>query len=114
MSALMVHAMALGALQDIAQPVRCPDVPMIEKLGKAGGGESEPGARGVQAEQREDDQGREQPVHEDLDRMLVEAGQHLDAGRAVMKLMEPAPEKRDLMARAVPPVVDEGDRDIAE
>src|SRR6202035_277140 len=49
-SSLVMYAMALGTLKDIAQPVRCPDIPMIEKLGEAGCRESETSAGGIQAE----------------------------------------------------------------
>ena len=46
--------------------------------------------------------------------MLVEAGDHLDALRAVVDLVEPAPQEPDRVPPAVPPVVDEGEDHVAD
>src|SRR5579885_819578 len=46
--------------------------------------------------------------------VLVEVPDDLDTLRAVVDLVEPAPEEVRLVAEAVPPVVDEGERQVAD
>src|SRR5688572_30099970 len=46
--------------------------------------------------------------------MLVEARQELDAAGAVVQAMQPAPQARHRVPRAVPPVVDEGEDEVTE
>src|SRR5882757_4590364 len=46
--------------------------------------------------------------------MLVEACKHFNAGGAVVDLVQPSPQKWNLMARPVPPVIDKGDYNVAD
>src|SRR5437773_12409884 len=46
--------------------------------------------------------------------MNVVGGQCLDAARAVMKLMEDAPEQGRGMAGAMPPIYEEGEEEVSE
>src|ERR1022692_2416571 len=46
--------------------------------------------------------------------MLVEARQDFEPRRAVVDLMKPAPQKTIFVPRPVPPIIYEGDRDVAE
>jgi hypothetical protein len=108
-----VHEVRLGALDEVAHPVWRLHVPVEEQLQQPGQQERECGRRRVEAHhQIEDEQGAE-AVDEGLHRVLVEGGEQLDALRAVVELVEPAPEEVALVAQPVPPVVDEGDHQVA-
>ena len=61
-----------------------------------------------------EDAADDEPVGNELERVLVEARDHLDALRAVMQLMHPLPEELNLMAPAMPPVVHEREHQVAE
>src|SRR5262249_15580560 len=113
-SALMMHTVALGALDQEAEPARRTEVPVVEQLRNPGQKNRSAGARCVQAEQDIDDSRREHAVEEDLRRVLVEGSQDFDARWTVMDLVQRTPEERDLVPRAVPPVVDKRDDEIAE
>src|SRR6267154_6497837 len=46
--------------------------------------------------------------------MLVEACKYFNAGGAVVDLVQPSPQKWNLMASPVPPVIDKGDCNVAD
>jgi hypothetical protein len=58
------------------------------------------------AEKQVEDRGCKRRVGQDLDRVLIEGGDCLDAGRRVMDLVEDVPEAIE-MADAVPPIEEE-------
>ena len=89
---LVVDAVALGTLEEVAEPVGRPHVPVVDELGQARSGHRPGGGRGPQAHQQVEDRAREHAVGEDLERVLVEAGDDLDALGAVVDLVEDPPE----------------------
>src|SRR5262249_39822874 len=101
---LVMHAMALGTLHDEAEPVRRRHGPVVDQLGDAGERDGERRRLRAEPEAEIEDGARQHRVHENLERVLVEAGDDLDALRAVVYLMEPAPQEVDLVPPAMPPV----------
>mgnify|MGYP000629652979 CR=1 FL=1 len=108
---LMVHGMHFRALQHIAKPARRAHIGM---------GEQVEGRRQPQGHGRRSRAGTQHPVAGDhaqqhgsagVQRMGVERGQHLDAPRAVMQLVEHAPQQVGRMGGTVPPVKDKAGDD---
>lgn len=104
---LMVDPVHLGPLKEVTDPLRRPDVRVIEELADCG-------ARGIhgtpfegQAKERVDQCASDQRVHDHLTGMLVEGRDDFYPLGAVVDLVKQPPEEVDLMAPAVPPVEDE-------
>src|SRR5688572_14030889 len=103
---LVVNAVALRPLEEKAEPSWRRDVPVIHELAEAAQGHGSRGGLGPKSDKPENDGAGEKAVYHDFRRVLVEAGDDLDALRAVMHLVEGAPEERRLMPPAVPPVIE--------
>lgn len=111
---LVVHAVALRTLDDVAQPTRSRDVPVIEELRQPG--EQHGSGRGADVQSHDQVQhgARKEAVQGHLERVLVEARHHLQTARSMMNVMDVSPEERHGVPRTMPPVVDERDDAVAQ
>lgn len=109
-----MNAVGLGTLDEVADPARGADVPMV-KIFRDGGESGVEGAGDRIAAENEIDQGgADEGVDENFQRVLVEAGEEFDAGGAVMELVAEPPEEGGFVADAVPPVVNKGGDEIGD
>ena len=113
-SVLVMNAVHLRALENQADPARRRHVGVIEKFAEGGAKRVHRAGFRRQAEQGLDERAADQRVDGHLDRMLVERSDHLETLRAVVDLMEEAPEHIGLVARAMPPVEDEGRDEVGD
>lgn len=103
-----------GALKEVANPTRCAQVAVVEVLAEDRE-YIEPGRTlGRCTEKAEDQRTREDGIGNDLDRMFIERRDHFDSGRAVMDLMKHAPERSEMVTRAMPPIENECSDEPAE
>ena len=79
MAELMMDAMRLRPLEEIAEPARRLDVPMIKEFAQRDEQRVIAGRFDAASEQRKDDQAAEKRVDPDLDGMLVETRQDFEA-----------------------------------
>ena len=86
-SFLVMNAVAFGALNPISQPMGCAHIPVIDELGQAGDQHGDRRSERFDTDEQVDDRARDDAVHEDFERVLVEARDDLDPLRAVMHLM---------------------------
>src|SRR6476620_10982351 len=99
----MVNAMHLGALEEVANPARSLDICVVEEFARCCAKRVNCPCLQVQTQECINQQASDYRVHDHLERMLVEGGNHLDALRAMVNLMEREPEKVDAMSPAMPP-----------
>src|SRR5262245_22475488 len=111
---LVMNAVTLRPLKNEAEPVRCANVPVIHELRQAGQKHREGSGLRSHPDSEVEDRAREQTVDDDLERVLVETGYDLYALGTMVHLVKPAPEKTQFVTPPVPPVVDEGDGEIAD
>lgn len=112
MAELMMDAMRLRPLEEIAEPARRLDVPMIKEFAQGDEQRVIAGRFDAASEQRKDDQAAEERVDPDLDWMLVETRQDFEATCGVMDLMQGAPEELRFVPVPMPPVINKGGEDI--
>jgi predicted metal-dependent hydrolase len=103
----VVNAMHLGALEEVADPARSLDIRMIEEFARCCTKRINCTCLQVQTQECINQEASDNRVHDHLERVLVERGDHLDALRAMVNLMEREPQKVDAMSPAMPPVKDE-------
>src|SRR5262249_10262326 len=113
-AALMMDTVTLRSLDQIAKPVRGAYVPVIEQLGNPGQQERKARALRAQAEEDVKDGGCKSDVDQNSGRVLVEGGNNLQPRCAVVNLMEPAPQERNFMTDAMPPVIHECNCEVAD
>ena len=87
----VVDAVHLGALEDVTNPPRRADVGVIEELTESATRRVHSAGGGIEPQQRVDDEAAEHRVRDHLERVLVEARDHLETPRAVVNLVEAAP-----------------------
>lgn len=106
--ALVVDAVHLRALEQVAEDVRGAQVRVVEHLAERGEHDVVGAGLDADAHHHVGDEAAQQRVEDHLGRMLVEGGEYLDALRRVVQLVEQPPERVVGVARAMPPVGDEG------
>ena len=102
------------SLDDVAKPMWRLDVPMIEVLRQSGGEDRQASGLRSNAHEPIDDGAGEDTVDDDFRGVFVEARNDFDSLRTVVDLVNAAPEEWNLVPPAMPPVVDEGNDEIAE
>jgi len=112
MAKLMVHAVRLRPLEKVTQPLRGFDVPVVKEFAHRDQQRVIRSGNNITAKERVNDQTAEEGVEQDLDWMLVKAGQDFKSTRGVMNLVQDTPEKLRFMAIAMPPVENEGGENI--
>jgi hypothetical protein len=112
-AALVVNAVALRPLHKVAKPTGRAHIPVVEQLHDAADRDRDSRRLGREAEHEEQERSPENRVGGDLERVLVEARCHLDPRGAVMDLVEQAPQQRDFMTGAMPPVIRECNGEVA-
>lgn len=106
--ALVVDAVHLRALEQVAEDVRGAQVRVVEHLAERSEHDVVGAGLDADAHHHVGDEAAQQRVEDHLGRMLVEGGEYLDALRRVVQLVEQPPERVVGVARAMPPVGDEG------
>src|SRR5262249_35479899 len=101
----MMDAVALRTLKDKTQPVRRRHIPVVKQLGQASEEHGQRRSFRLETDQQIYDGAGEHAVGQNLDGMLVKAGDYFDALRTMVYLVQPAPQEVDLVPPAVPPVV---------
>ena len=104
---LVMNPMRLRPLDDNAEPSRCANIPVIKKFGQRGEKRIDRGSSRVAAEQQINNRAAENGVQNNLDGMLIEARNDLDATGGMMELMAKPPEKFRFVPIAMPPIVNE-------
>ena len=111
---LVVDGVMFGTLKEVAHPMRGAEVAVVEVFADHGEDVEPGGSFGGDSEETEQQGTGEDGIGDDLDGMLVERGQHFDAGGAVVDLVKDAPERSELVTCAMPPIEDEGADEPAE
>ena len=105
----VVDAVALRPLKEKTEPIRSAHVPVIDEFGEAAQEDCPGGSRRSEPNEQVKDGAGQSTVGENFKRMLVKTGDHFNALRAVVHLMEPTPQEIALMTPAMPPVEEESD-----
>lgn len=108
----MMDPVGFGTLDDPADPLGGSHIPVVEILCDRRACRVDRGGFNADPEKTVNDQGTEDRVEENLDRMLVEAGQGFQSLRGMVQLVAETPEPFRFMADAVPDIVDQGGNQI--
>ena len=111
---LVMDAMHLGALEDEPDPARRLDVRVIEELAECRAQRVDRTCFKRQAEEGVHEQTADDRIDDHFARALVEGGNDLEPPRAVVDLVEAAPQKVVFMTPAVPPVEDKRGDEVSD
>ena len=111
---LVMDAMHLGALEEEPDPARRPDIGVIEELAQRSAQRVDRTCLKRQAEEGVDKQTADDRVDDHFARVLVEGGNDFKPLRAVVDLVEAAPQKVVFMAPAVPPIEDKRGDEVGD
>jgi hypothetical protein len=108
MTELVMNTMRFRSLENVADPSRSLNIPVIEKFSDGDEQGVIAGGLNIAAEERIDDQTADDGVQPDLHRVLVETRQDFEPARRMVNLVQGAPKKLRFVAIPMPPVKDEG------
>jgi hypothetical protein len=114
MPELMMYPMRFRPLKDEAEPARRVNIPVVEEFADCDQQRVVTRRGHVATEERIDNQAAQDGVDPNLHRMLVEAGQNLEPARRVMDLVQGPPEELRFVAITMPPIINEGGKEIGD